>query len=639
MELQERLTVIVGPNGSGKSNLSRLLELARTAVESADRTSVELDSVLAMFLQARRAVLPPEGIEARVGFELTDDFERSLVVTFVKAATEAALVGNQSGFDTSSIEAWVDKQLTEQRLRHLFQGDIVVSHRGTPDATWEVAFEFEVAKRTRARHRYRWVLRGSSRDSLVALEDLERPTLHVGQLGDRMRGKAQSQQQRPTAPGGTFSLTRLLPVAQRGVICSLDLGRSPVLRASRRFTEMIGVDPRGGPEADHHFGFARVLSTILRRGLIQTSDARLLPTPSFTRTGPGLQLRPGAEANLPDFLLLLKNAPSVERLRYRDVQQRFWEFTNGRTMDVIAKPVKAPEAGRDGSGDSGIRVVPQVLVSVDTTDTAAIEPASQVPIEFAGAGAWEALTLASVLGSQAMSVVILDEPAVALHPTLQRHLRNHLRASEAQFVVITHSPYLLPLDTDQKNVQLVRFEMDAQSTRPWRVDGVLLAKLSKKLLAKGNEGLPFAWRAILCEGETDVEAVRVLAQRIGADLDGLNVAVLDCGSRDNLPDYVQLCGALGVAFLAVMDADGAKATKDPAVKRNVAAVRNAVKLAPRGQLVEFAQDIEHALDVAKKKPSLVADAMRTVPLEEGCPVEVARLAAGLRQLVESRSAK
>jgi predicted ATPase len=87
--------------------------------------------------------------------------------------------------------------------------------------------------------------------------------------------------------------------------------------------------------------------------------------------------------------------------------------------------------------------VPSIAVNVNASDMQ--DPlAPEVPIEFAGAGAWEALVLASVLAEDAASVVVLDEPAFALHPTQQRQLGAHLLTTSAQFIVITHSAALLP---------------------------------------------------------------------------------------------------------------------------------------------------------------------------------------------------
>ncbi len=136
--------------------------------------------------------------------------------------------------------------------------------------------------------------------------------------------------------------------------------------------------------------------------------------------------------------------------------------------------------------------------------------AAEVPIEFAGAGAWEALVLASVLAEQPASVVVLGERAVALHHSLQRQVGPHLQDGSSQFIVITHSPELLPLG-DVADVEIVRLDRDNGVTVARPLTNICRARMSAKLIAKGNEGLPFAWRAVLCEGQDDVGAVLVLA--------------------------------------------------------------------------------------------------------------------------------
>lgn len=332
--LDHRITVIVGPNGAGKSNLGRVLELVRRAVESADRMSPELERMLQVFYGGRRTVIPANGIEIRVGYELTDEFEKLLVVAFIQAAAASALLGNVSGVDSAKIEDWIERQMTARKLSPLFRGSLVVTHRGTPDAQWQVGVEFEVPSTRRRRQTYRWMLRGNLVDSIVAVDDLNIANLHGEQLADRLRGKPESQG-RLAAPSGVFAISRLLPRSRGSVSCSLDLGRNPPLRASRSFAELIGIDPFGGPDHIRHYGLARVITTVLRRGLIQTSDSRLLPTPSVSWWTPGLQPRYGAEGNLPEMLLLLKNSPASQRLRYEGVRQRFWELSKGRQLDVV----------------------------------------------------------------------------------------------------------------------------------------------------------------------------------------------------------------------------------------------------------------------------------------------------------------
>ncbi len=276
--------------------------------------------------------------------------------------------------------------------------------------------------------------------------------------------------------------------------------------------------------------------------------------------------------------------------------------------------------------------MPAIWVTVSASaGSAGLAP--EVPIEFAGAGAWEALVLASVLGEPSASVVVLDEPAVALHPSLQRQLGAHLLSAPAQFLVITHSAELLPL-ADATDVRLDRD--DKSATRAWAVDEACRVKMARKLVAKGNERLPFAWRAILCEGQDDVEAFITLSERMGIDLRRRNIAVTDCGSRDNIPDYVWFCAELGLKYLAVMDADSA--TPDALPKAQ--AVRDAVKLCHGGELAEFPVSLESTFGVTKQRPSLVPAAIRALPFagdmpdRAQAPPEVVALAEAILRLTE-----
>lgn len=225
---------------------------------------------------------------------------------------------------------------------------------------------------------------------------------------------------------------------------------------------------------------------------------------------------------------------------------------------------------------------PAVWVSISASaDPTALAP--EVPIEFAGAGAWEALVLASVLAEPAALVVVLDEPAVALHPSLQRQLGAYLLEAPAQFLVITHSAELLPL-AEAADVQLVRLDRDDKdATQARALDEACRRKMTPKLKAKGNERLPFAWRAILCEGQDDVEAILTLSERMGIDQRRRNIAVTDCGGRENLADYAHFCMQLGIRYLAVMDGDAAT----PAARNNAQTARDAVSHCGGGELFEL----------------------------------------------------
>jgi predicted ATPase len=629
LALSERVTFIVGPNGAGKSNLTRLLTICLRAVESGDGAAGDVDRLLASFLAARHAGSQLPDVEARVAVRLTDVVERELVTEFVRAMATGALTARRQVQNLAEIDAWAEAEITEDKLQPLMEGEIVTSHPGTPDGRWQCTYEFTAPGYDQSEHRYQWILLGLQAGTIF---DADGPATTQGSdIATRITGSSAA----PTGPAipvpGGFQLLDLLPKPDLSTMsCTFDLSGAPS-GSQRRLAGMTGL-PLISPGGGRMVNLATVLRVIFRRALVQTSDTRLLPAGGTSWSSSELALVGGAEARLPELLLRLKNGDPAERVRYQRIRDLFTEFTQGRGCEVRLIQVQQP--AQDGEGSTRVQV-PAIWVTVNASSgSAGMDP--EVPIEFAGAGAWEALVLASVLGEPSASVVVLDEPAVALHPSLQRQLGAHLLSAPAQFLVITHSAELLPLadDADARLVRLDRDDKDA--TRAWAVDEACRIKMARKLVAKGNERLPFAWRAILCEGQDDVEALITLTERMGMDLRRRNIAITDCGGRDNIPSYVWFCAELGLKYLAVMDADSAT----PAALAKAQAVRDAVNLRHGGELAEFPVSLESTFGVTKQTPSLVPAAIRALPFAGDMPdpaqtpPEVVALAEAIRRLTK-----
>ena len=627
--LSERVTFVVGPNGAGKSNLTRLLTICQRAVETGDGAAGDVDRLLASFLAARHVGSQSPGVEARVAVRLTDLVERELVTEFVRAVVTGALTSRRQVQNMAEIDAWAEAEITEAKLQPLMEGEIVTSHPGTPDGRWQCAYEFTAPGFDEAERRYRWILLGWQSGAIF---DADAPATTQGSdIATRIAGSSPPSGPAIPVPGG-FGLLDLLPKPDLSTMSgTFDLSGTPS-GSQRRFAEMTGL-PLISPGGSRMVSLATVLRMIFRRALVQTSDTRLIPVGGISWSSSELALSEGAEARLPELLLRLKNGDPRERVRYQRIRDLFTEFTQGRGCEVRLVQVQQPPGQNDQSQPPA--QVPAIWVTVNcSSGSAALGP--EVPIEFAGAGAWEALVLASVLGEPSASIVVLDEPAVALHPSLQRQLGAHLLDAPAQFLVITHSSELLPL-ADATAVRFVRLDRDDKdATKAWPLDEKCRVKMARKLMAKGNERLPFAWRAILCEGQDDVEALMTLTGRMGIDLRRRNIAVTDCGGRDNIPDYVWFCAELGLKYLAVMDADSAT----PAALAKAQAVRDAVNLRHGGELAEFPVSLESTFGVIKQTPSLVPAAIRALlfagdmPDPAQAPPEVVTLAEAIRRLTK-----
>jgi hypothetical protein len=364
LELDSHLTLIVGPNGAGKSNFGRLFEIVSRVIQTADGETPGLHHMLQRYLNGRRAGLDEQGIEIRLAYQLTEEFEKDLLTSFIRACSVSAVVGNNQGFDTSGIERWADG-IQQGDLSELFVGEMVVHHGGTPDAQWECAIEFDVADIS-----YRWELLGIHRDSLVQTNDRMNVSLQGADLSSRLRaGLTPSTSPVTTTPIQPFNVSMMLPDSNTQIQCSFDLGRQPPPRAFRGFAEQIGVDPIGmGAGQRNHYGLAHVLWMILRRASITTSDSRLLPDGSHSWSSESVSVQfgregRGGEARIPAELLRLKNGRSTELQTFRKIQSLFHTFTHGRTMEMAF--VGAGAEIHDVESEEALAVVPVVLVSVN----------------------------------------------------------------------------------------------------------------------------------------------------------------------------------------------------------------------------------------------------------------------------------
>lgn len=176
-------------------------------------------------------------------------------------------------------------------------------------------------------------------------------------------------------------------------------------------------------------------------------------------------------------------------------------------MDLSFEVTVAPQAAgqQEASGHDAQAAVP-ILVAQDAGTGVAWE----LPIQLSGAGTWEALVLAEALVSDGDRVVILDEPALNLHPGWQQLLLDRLRERSGQSILITHSPYLLPMDNEDDIYRIVRVShRDAatrlsQASRPISDPRAVIRDYSMSADARA---LLFASGAVLVEGETELGAL------------------------------------------------------------------------------------------------------------------------------------
>lgn len=177
----------------------------------------------------------------------------------------------------------------------------------------------------------------------------------------------------------------------------------------------------------------------------------------------------------------------------------------------------------------------------------------------------------------------LDEPEIHLHPYMQRSLIRYLMSIIAnkdsgfmevisnifsidrflgQIIVSTHSPNILLSDYKQ----IIRFyNGDGSEIVVKNGQEITLEENVEKHLLKN---IPYVKEAffskcvILVEGDTEVGAFPIFAQKLKIDLDDYGISVIQAGSADSIPPLMELLEEFGVNTIGLMDADKHKEYED-----------------------------------------------------------------------------
>jgi putative ATP-dependent endonuclease of the OLD family len=170
----------------------------------------------------------------------------------------------------------------------------------------------------------------------------------------------------------------------------------------------------------------------------------------------------------------------------------------------------------------------------------------------------------------------LDEPEIHLHPYMQRSLIRYLMNIIAnkdssfievnsnifsidrflgQIIVSTHSPNILLSDYRQ----IIRFyKVNKDEIVLKNGQEISLEENVEKHLLKN---MPYVKEAffskcvILVEGDTEIGAFPVFAQKFGIDLDDYGISVIQAGSADSIPPLMKMLEEFGVNIVGLMDAD------------------------------------------------------------------------------------
>jgi len=610
LKLDPHLTVLVGPNGSGKTNVVRALNLVMAALAWADdprmntAEGILLSEMLKSHAEARHQYSLDDRASVRVGIELTVDWEKELVVSYLRSALVSILLLDQGlSLPKELLSNWALNSITLDKLEPLFCGSIIVEHVGSPYTPWLTAFEFSLDES----RKYRWIMPGGRSQSGII-------QLFATSLRETSRSAKETMYARLVNPLpdsksvvvgellSEFDLESMLPEDSDDII---EIGLyaasgsfDPEMAEYRQFAFQAGIQGSSSWPG-RNFSIARVLRLIVDRQVVIAGEqlrgigtGGISPRSAGQYSWPELGGKPPRREPyaLPLRLFQLKNGNRQERDRFQSIRNTFSRLAHGRSFDIhfdselaLSQTVNATSLQRSPdpitnslsqiqqsnrgdiqpNADTQVSQAPKVSVTVVVFATDGTTQSSDLPIQLSGAGVWESLVLADAITDAEDSVVILDEPALNLHPTWQRVLGNRLKECAGQFILVTHSPNLVPLEREGDLKSLVRFDRLNGRTSAHQAkrgfDPDMARKITKEFgYSSEARSLLFAKGVILLEGETELGALPIWfrdsqSARQHGDPGTLDLAFYSVDGNKNFKTYVAMLDALSIPWVVVCD--------------------------------------------------------------------------------------
>lgn len=152
-------------------------------------------------------------------------------------------------------------------------------------------------------------------------------------------------------------------------------------------------------------------------------------------------------------------------------------------------------------------------------------------------------------------VIVIDEPELSLHPSLQRRLSALLGeyAADRQIVIATHSPYFVGFDALLNGARIARLHLEDGSSAISTLSELTVKRLSRFLNNYNNphvlgldarEAFFLEDEVILVEGQEDVVFYKRIADQLDIQIEG-NFFGWGVGGADNMRVIAALLDELG----------------------------------------------------------------------------------------------
>ena len=335
------------------------------------------------------------------------------------------------------------------------------------------------------------------------------------------------------------------------------------------------LDFKSGPP----FSLPSLLKDVIVRNLVVSVDSKCISRKEEREVNvENLSAPLSYDSSLSSILFHMKNSTeSIEREKFLEIQRLFQEYTEGMSFDVVGQIIPRRKGTpqnhdlaetdiKEATDDDHDYIYSYKLVLERHQNVNGSEKITfQCDFEYAGAGYVELLYLLTLAYGREGSIVFLDEPAANIHPSLQKELLNGfvkaVKDRNMQFVLITHSPYLVP-DIPEEGSESplygslkVFYTYLNQREHLTTIHELAYTRHEKaiKHINRHKEVL-FSDFNVIVEGITDIYLLNALIQRENLMAPKI-IQLVEAGSGDAIKSFVSLLNTFGIPTVGIVDRD------------------------------------------------------------------------------------
>jgi AAA15 family ATPase/GTPase len=215
-------------------------------------------------------------------------------------------------------------------------------------------------------------------------------------------------------------------------------------------------------------------------------------------------------------------------------------------------------------------------------------------------------------GASKSTYFIFEEPELFLHPQAQKELFSSLVAlsvAESQVILCTHSSSFIGLEHHESICIVIKESFD-EGTKILQCKESLFSKLEEKKrfnlsywINPDRSELFFAKKVVLVEGQTDKAVIPLIAEKLGVFR--YDFTLIDCGSKDTIPQYIHLLNKFKIKYVVVYDKDHQQNKNEDAIASadRSSKIIEACIDSNLGSSLVFENDIEEEIGMVEKVSS------------------------------------